>query len=325
MSTTNNSVTPTSTEKQSPKNIKNLIIGLLIAGILVMGGFMIFNHSQNDQYLKTQETELAKVTSEKSDIQSSFDASLARLDSMATTNTALQTQLSEKDNEIAKMKTEIRGILNKRNASSSELQRAKKLIAQLNGEINSLQEQIAFLTSENDSLKFEREELRAERVTLIRNLDSTAVVNTNLTKKVDVASTLNASNISITPIKVKNNGKEKVKTVAKRVDKLVVSFDVRNRIIQSGTTDLYVIVIDPDGNAVTDAAGSGTFTTREEGEKSFTAKLPVDLETSKTKNVEFGFAPGNHFKQGSYIIKIYQNGFLIGQGKQDLRKGGLFS
>ena len=323
MNTSNNSAT--STEKESPKNIKNLIIGLLVAGILVMGGFMVFNHSQNNDHLKTQETELAKVTTEKSDIQSSFDASLARLDSMATTNTELQTKLSDKDNEIAKMKTEIRGILNKRNASSSELQRAKTLIAQLNGEINTMQEQIAFLTSENDSLKFEKEELKAEKVTLIRNLDSTTQVNTNLTNKVDVASTLNASNISITPVKIKNNGKEKVKTVAKRVDKLIVSFDVRNRIIQSGTTDLYVIVIGPDGKAVTDAAGSGTFTTRDEGVKSFTAKLPVDLETAKTKNVEFGFAPGDHFKQGSYTIKIYQNGFLIGQSKQDLRKGGLFS
>ncbi len=323
MNTTNNSVT--STEKESPKNIKNVIIGLLIAGILVMGGFMIFNNSETDNYNKTQETELAKATTEKSDIQSSFDASLARLDSMATTNTDLQTKLSERDNEIAKMKTEIRGILNNKNASSAELKRAKTLIAQLNGEINTMQEQIAFLSSENDSLKYEREELRAEKITLIRNLDSTKEINTNLTNKVDVASTLNASNITIKPVKVKNNGKEKVKTVAKRVDKFIVSFDVRNRIIQSGTTDLYVIVIGPDGNPVTDAAGSGTFTTREEGEKSFTAKLPVDLETAKTKNIEFGFAPADNFKQGSYIIKIYQNGFLIGQSKQDLRKGGLFS
>ncbi|MEO6682186.1 MAG: hypothetical protein ABIN48_05115 [Ginsengibacter sp.] len=323
MSTTNNSVT--TPEKESPKNIKNLIIGLLVAGILVMGGFMIYNYSQNNRYLKTQESDIAKVTTEKSDIQASFDASLARLDSMATTNTDLQMKLTDKDNEIAKMKSEIRSILNNRNATSSELKRAKSLIAQLNGQINTLQEQIAFLTNENDSLKYEREVMTAERVHLIRNLDSTNVVNSNLAQKVDIASTLNASNISITPIKIKNNGKEKVKTVAKRVDKLIVSFDVKNRIIQSGTTDLYVIVIGPDGQPVTDAASSGTFTTREEGEKAFTAKLPIDLETGKNKNVEFGFAPSADFKEGSYTIKIYQNGFLIGQGKKELRKGGLFS
>ena len=324
MITSNNS-SESNTENQSPKNIKNLIIGLLIAGILVMGGFMIFNHNQDSQLIEGQQTEIAKVTSEKSDVQTSFDASLARLDSMATTNATLNTQLADKDGEIAKMKTEIRGILNNKNASASELKRARSLIAQLNGQINSMQEQIAFLTSENDSLKYQKEGLIVEKAVLIRNLDSTNQVNTNLANKVDVASTLNASNITITPVKVKNNGKEKVKTVAKRVDKLVVNFDVKNRIIQTGTTDLYVVIIGPDGQPVTDAAGSGTFTTRDEGQKEFTSKLPVDLETGKVKNIEFGFAPAKEFKKGSYIIKIYQNGFLIGQGKQDLRKGGLFS
>lgn len=325
MNTTNDSAMITSPKTPNNNNGKNWIIGLLAAAIIVMGGFMIYNHSSNNDAYQMKESELAKISTEKSDIQASFDASLARLDSMATSNTELQSKLTDKDNEIAKMKTEIRSILNKRNASSAELKRAKDLIAKLNGQINTLQEQIAFLTTENDSLKFEREELRAERVVLIRNIDSTNEVNVNLTKKVDVGSTLNASNISITPIKVKNNGKEKVKTVAKRVDKLVVNFDVKNRIIQSGVTDLYVVVIDPDGNPITDAAGSGTFTTREDGTIPFTAKLPVSLETAKSKNVEFGFVPANHFKQGDYKIQIYQNGFLIGQGKQNLRKGGLFS
>jgi uncharacterized membrane-anchored protein YhcB (DUF1043 family) len=323
MDTSNTSVS--TTENQSPKNnTKNLIIGLLIAGILILGGFLIFNNSKNGQALQTQQTEIAKVTSEKSEIQSSFDASLARLDSMTTMNADLQAKLADKDGEIAKVKSEIRSILNKRNATSAELSRARKLIAQLNGQITDLQQQVAMLTQENDSLKAERTVLIADKATLTRNLDSTNVIKTSLEKTVDIASTLNASNISITPIKVKNNGKEKVKTTAKRVDKLVVSFDVNNRIIQPGTTDVYVVVIGPDGKPVTSTQGAGTFTTREEGDKSFTAKLPVDLETAKTKNVEFAFAPGGHFQQGSYKIEIYQNGFLIGQGTRELKKGGLF-
>jgi peptidoglycan hydrolase CwlO-like protein len=323
MDTSNTSVS--TTENQSSKNnTKNLIIGLLIAGILIMGGFLIFNNNRNGQTLQTQQTEIAKVTSEKSEIQNSFDASLARLDSMTTMNADMQAKLADKDGEIAKVKSEIRSILNKRNATSAELSRARKLIAQLNGQITDLQQQVAMLTLENDSLKTERTVLIANNATLTRNLDSTNVIKTNLEKTVDIASTLNASNISITPVKVKNNGKEKVKTTAKRVDKLVVSFDVNNRIIQPGTTDLYVVVIGPDGQPVTSAQGAGTFTTRDQGDKSFTAKLPVDLETAKTKNVQFGFAPGNHFQQGNYKIEIYQNGFLIGQGSRELKKGGLF-
>lgn len=320
METSNNSV---STREKQPSNIKNIIIGVMAAVILVLGGFLIYNQSKAHKDMEVQQAEVVRATTEKSELQASFDASLARLDSMTTSNNTLKGELEGRDSEIAKMKAEIRSILNKRNASDSELKKAKNLIAQLNGKISSLEAQIAALTNENDSLRAEREGFLQEREVLARNLDSTTQINTNLAQKVDIASTLNASNIKITPVKVKNNGKEKVKTVAKKVDKLIVSFDLRNRIVQTGETELYVVVIDPDGQPVTDAAGSGVFTTRQEGQQAFTAKLPVTMETGKVKNVEFGFAPGDHFKKGTYTIKIYQNGFLIGQGKQELKKGFL--
>ncbi len=313
------------TENRRPDS-KNLLLGILIAAILILAGFFIYDHSNSGEKLKAQETEVAKVTTEKSNIQSSFDASLARLDSMQTVNTEMDSNLSSNKNEIAKMKTEIRSILNKKNATAQELSRARNLIAQLNGKISDLESQVAVLTQQNDSLRQNVVVLTNEKATLSRNLDSTIVIKTVLEKKVDVASTLNADNITITPLKVRNNGKEKVSTVAKRVDKLLVSFDVNNRIIQPGTTDLYVVVIGPDGKPITTTASSNdTFTTREDGNKSFTAKLPVDLETAKTKNVQFAFAPGAHFQQGNYKIQIYQNGFLIGEKTRELKKGGLFS
>ena len=313
------------TDKRRPDS-KNVLLGILIAAIIILAGFFIYDHSNSGEKLKAQETEVAKVTTEKSNIQSSFDASLARLDSMQSVNTEMDSNLSASKNEIAKMKTEIRSILNKRNATSRELARARNLIAQLNGKISDLESQVAMLTQQNDSLRQNVAVLTSEKATLSRNLDSTIVIKTVLEKKVDVASTLNADNITITPVKVRNNGKQKVSTVAKRVDKLLVSFDVNNRIIQPGTTDLYVVVIGPDGKPITTPASStDTFTTREEGNKSFTAKLPVDLETAKTKNVQFAFAPGEHFQQGSYKIQIYQNGFLIGEKTRELKKGGLFS
>ncbi|MEO5908303.1 MAG: hypothetical protein ABIR50_03050 [Ginsengibacter sp.] len=313
------------TENRRPDS-KNLLLGILIAAILILAGFFIYDHSNSGEKLKAQETEVAKVTTEKSNIQSSFDASLARLDSMQTVNTEMDSNLSSNKNEIAKMKTEIRSILNKKNATAQELSRARNLIAQLNGKISDLESQVAVLTQQNDSLRQNVVVLTNEKATLSRNLDSTIVIKTVLEKKVDVASTLNADNITITPLKVRKNGKEKESTVAKRVDKLLVSFDVNNRIIQSGTTDLYVVVIGPDGKPITTTASSNdTFTTREDGNKSFTAKLPVDLETAKTKNVQFAFAPGAHFQQGNYKIQIYQNGFLIGEKTRELKKGGLFS
>ena len=317
---------PSAMENQQTRSFKNLIIGILAAGLLILGGFFVFDHNKSGQALQNDQAEIAKITSEKSDIQNSFDASLARLDSMKTVNTDMESKLSASNSDIAKMKAEIRSILHKKNATASELSKAKNLIAKLNGTISNLETQVAMLTQQNDSLQQNVAALTADKETLSRNLDSTNVIKQTLEKKVDIASTLNASNITITPVKIKNNGKEKVKTVAKRVDKLKVSFDVKNRIIQPGITDLYVVVIAPDGKPITTPmTDNTTFITREEGDKAFTAKLPVDLQAGTTKNVEFAFAPGTHFQQGNYKIQIYQNGFLIGEKTRELKKGGLFS
>jgi peptidoglycan hydrolase CwlO-like protein len=312
-----------SAEVTKVKNYKNAVIGVLAAGLIAVSGYLIYAKSDSSKTIQQQETTIAKVTDEKSDVQANFDASLARLDSMSTVNTGLQGQLTEKNNEIAKVKSEIRSILNKKNATAAELGRAKTLIASLNEKITSMEADIAQLKQDNQLLTNDNVVLKQEKETLTQDLVATKEVKQTLEKKVDIASTLNASNIVITPINVKNNGKEKVSTTAKRVDKFVVSFDVDNRIIQSGTTDVYVVVLGPDGKAIN--TGAETFTTREEVAMPFTAKMPVDLETAKKKNVEFAFVPGTDFMQGNYTVQIYQNGFLIGQGTRELKKGGLFS
>lgn len=303
--------------------VKNAVIGVLAAAILGMGGYMVYDKNKNSETIQQQQTQIAKVTDEKSDIQTSFDASLARLDSMTSANNGLTSKLADKNAEIAKTKNEIRSILNKKNATASELARAKTLIASLNDKITTLEADVARLTTENQGLTNDKIALTADKEKLTQDLTATTEIKQNLEKKVDVASTLNASNIAITPVNVRRNGKEKVSSTAKRVDKLLVSFDVTNRIAESGSTDVYVVVIGPDGKPVT--TGAETFTTRNDGDKTYTAKLPVEIETAKSKNVEFAFAPGSKFQQGSYKIQIYQNGFLIGEGTRELKKGGLFS
>jgi peptidoglycan hydrolase CwlO-like protein len=309
---------------QKGSGAKNAIIGILAAGVIGLGAYTAYDKNKTGEKIQQQETTIAKVSDEKSDIQVSFDASLARLDSMTSANNGLNSQLVDKNAEIAKTKNEIRSILNKKNASAAELGRAKMLIASLNDKITGLEADVARLTTENQGLNNDKVVLTQEKEKLTTDLTATTEAKTNLEKKVDVASTLNASNIVITPVNVKRNGKEKVSTTAKRVDKLLVSFDVNNRIAEPGSTDVYVVVIGPDGNPVA-ASGSETFTTREDGAKSYTAKLPIEIETAKSKNVEFAFAPGSNFQQGAYKIMIYQNGFLIGQGTRELKKGGLFS
>lgn len=316
-------VAPQVPEKSKTKNI---VIGILSAALLGLGVYTIADHSNSGEQILQQQTQIAKVTDEKSTIQSNFDASLARLDSMATENKGLEGKLTASNTEITKMKSEIRSILNKKNATVAELSRAKKLIDELNGKITTMEADIARLTQDNQTLAADKVALTADKEKLTADLTATTTQKNELAAKVDVASTLNATNIKVTPINIKGGGKEKETTTAKRVDKLMISFDVDNRIAQAGTTDVFVTITGPDGQVITsETSNSGTFTTREDGEKKFTAKVPVDVETAKKKFVEFGFAPGTTFQKGNYKVQIYQNGFLIGEGSTELKKGGLFS
>ena len=326
MSNDSNFPTADTEGNQPRKNFKNVIIGVLVVAFLGTGALYLSDKSKSGETIKHQQTEIATVTDQKSEIQKSFDASLSRLDSMSTLTTNLQGKLTERNKEIAKAKTEIRSILNKKNATAAELSRAKNLIASLNDKITGMEQQVAQLTKDNETLTQDKVVLTQEKEKLNQDLTTTTATKDSLVQKVDVASTLNANNIAITPIDVRSNGKEKVTTKAKRVNKLVISFDVNNRIAKPGTTDVFVVVIGPDGKPISvQSLNSGTFTTREEGDKPFTAKLPVDIETAKKKNVQFTFTPGENFQQGNYTIQIYQNGFLIGEGTRELKKGGLFS
>lgn len=324
MSTTNY---PSATPQSQPprKDFKNLIIGILAAGFLGTWGYLLWNNNKQEQISQQQQTTIAKVTDEKGQLQKNFDDALVRLDSLTGTNNKMQTQLNDRQTEIGKLKSQIRGILKKEKLSEEERKKAEGLIKELNDKISNLEQEVARLTQENQQLNTDKTQLTQDKEKLTQDLQTTTTAKQDLEKKVDIASTLNASNIAITPVKDKKNGQEKVTTTAKKVDKLVISFDVSNRIAQTGQTDVYVCITGPDGKPISvPSLGSGSFTSRDEGDKVFTAKVPVDIEAGKTKSVQFAWKQNTPFQIGSYKIEIYHNGFKIGEGTRELKKGGIF-
>jgi hypothetical protein len=87
---------------------------------------------------------------------------------------------------------------------------------------------------------------------------------------------------------------------------------------------MYIVVTSPDGQVVSNSAlGSATMSTREEGDKAFTTKIPVEYSQGRRQNVQFPIHQAD-FRTGNYKIEIYHNGFKIGEGVRSLKKGGLF-
>ncbi len=312
----------TNTPQPEPqKDNRKIVYGVLIAALIGTWGYIFYDKSQTRQAVAQLETRIDNVDSARSVIQQEFTVVSAKADSLTQNNIQLQGSLADKNSEIQKLKGNISSILRKKNASEAELAQAKQMIGELNGKVDGLFADLEKLKGENQQLTTEKTQLTADKQNLQENLDKTSTEKKQIE---DVASTLHASNIGITALKIGSGGKEKATTTAKRTDAMRVSFVLDpNRITTTGTKDIYVCVTAPDGKIISE--GGNAFDTREEGNKSFTSKVSVNYEQNKVTPVSFDIKQSDKYQVGDYKIEIYNNGFKIGEGVKKLKKGGLFS
>jgi len=309
------------------KDNRGLIYGVLIAALLGTWGYIIFDKSKTKEMIQQKDNQYAQLDSSKNTVQKEYEDALLRLDAMTSSNSHLDSLVKSKDAELTSLKGRIKGLVGKQNATAADLAEARKLIGELNGKVDGYLKQIEQLQAENQQLTQDKAQLTTQKAQLESNLSNTQAEKKAAEDKVDIGSTLHASNFQISAINVKNNGKEKSTNTAKRADKFRVSFDLdENRITTSGSKDLFVIVTDPNGKVVNEPGlPSGSFTSRLDGEKSYTNKVSVDYTQGQRKNVSFDLKNADKYVPGNYKVEVYQNGFKIGDGGVTLKKGGLFS
>ena len=325
---------PSSAPEQKPvqstpksNNSNKIIIIVLAAALLLTVGYIIYDKSKSKELYAQLQEQFTNVDSARNDLQNDFNEVSKKLDELNGTNIELQGALASKNAELDKRKAElsnkqreIASLLKKNKLSAAEYDKAKQLIAELNGQIQDYVTQIEQLKQENAALVVERDNLVTEKTQIQETLTATETAKKNVE---DVASTLHASNISIAAINVKGSGKEVSTSTAKRADLMRIGFDIdENRLAASGTKEVYVIVTAPDGTVISNGE---TFTTREEGDKKFTSKVDVNYEQGKKVPVSFDWKQGTKYQTGDYRIEIYHNGYKIGEGRKSLKKGGLFS
>ena len=210
---------PTGAPDSTPpkKDFKNLIIGLLAAGLLGTAGYVLYSNNDHKELQQTQQSQIAKVTDDKDQVQRNFDNALVRLDSLTGFNHKVQGMLAGRQSDIAKLKSQIRGILKKEKLTEEDKKTAEALVVELNAKISNMEQTIAQLTLTNQGLTQDTVQLTQDKNKLTSDLQTTTTVKDELAKKVDIASTLNASNIMITPMQDKKNGQEKITDKAKKV------------------------------------------------------------------------------------------------------------
>ncbi|MDP4285185.1 MAG: hypothetical protein Q8891_12230 [Bacteroidota bacterium] len=308
------------------KNSRNILMGILVVALLGTWAYIIYDKNKSRMEKEDLTTQLVNSDSSKNELQRELDDAALRLDALKTSNVKADSLLRTKDKDIESLKSRVQSILNDRNATKEQLSEARRLIAQLKGNIDTYTAEIESLKTENAQLTEDKRIVTEQRDVVQKNYDSASQVIKQKENVIDVGSTLSASNFKIEGIQERNSGKEKVTTKAKRVDKLRISFDIdENRITTSGIKDIYVAITSPDGKPViVDALGSGKFVTRDGVERPFTKKIQINYVQGQKQPVTVEWSQNSNFQTGDYKIEIYNNGFKIGEGVRNFRKGGLF-
>lgn len=298
------------------KDNKNTIIILLAIALVGSWIYFMYAKSQATAVINEKDAQYATLDSAKNNVQKEYDDAMVRLDEMTATNNGLDSLVKTRDNELGILKSKFKSLVGKQNATSTDLAEARKLVRELNGRIDDYVKEIERLQGENIQLTADKNSLTNENKNLSNNLANTESAKKDAENKVDVGSTLHASNFNIVAINERNSGKEKSTSSARRADKFRISFNLdENRIATSGTKQLFIITKDPAGKVIKEEAlASGTINTRQDGQVDFTTKLDVEYKQSEAKFVSFDLRQADKYTKGNYSIVVYQNGFKIGEG-----------
>jgi hypothetical protein len=94
-------------------------------------------------------------------------------------------------------------------------------------------------------------------------------------------------------------------------------------ITPSGAQKLYVIITDPTGKVILNEE-SAKFNLQDNSSIDYTQLMEINYTTNQRQTISFDWKSGAKFIIGDYKIEVYNNGFKIGQGVRQLKKGGLF-
>ncbi len=305
------------TSSNQPSNRNRTIIFISIIGVLLaLNIYLFLSKNKVSEERDLAYSQMDTISVERDEVTEEYDAALARLDLLVSKNTQLDSMVNSRDSEIARLRSQIHSILNNSRSTAADYARARTLIAEMNSRIKGYQERIAELEGENTRLESYAEVLQEER-------DSAVTTNIALAQKVRLGAVLHASNIRMEPIDLRRSGrKEKTTEKAKNVDIFRITFDIdENRITDDGLKDIYLRILGPNGQLLSNAAyGSGVTTTHDGQTLNYTIHKQVNLKQGQpVKNIVADWNQDSDYARGTYTIELYNEGYKIGSGSINLR------
>ena len=314
------------------------ILIVLVVALLAALGYMWKTKSDLQSNLLTTTEKLDETEQLKLQLNTQYYESLNELEAMRGSNAELNALIDQQKTELTANKDRIDVLMkDKRNlaAARKEIANLKSVTQGYVAEINKLKEENGLLVEANTTLSTENQglqrtvadvsaansELSSARAQLMSERENLIGERQVLTEKVTMASAVKVNNITATGLRMKDSGKTVRKKYAKNVDLLNICFETTsNQIVQPGTEDFYVRIINPLGETLAvEEMGSGVI-----------VNALTKEQVKYTKSVEHAYANGvgevcvtwdapQSLAKGEYGVQVYNKNYLAGEGNFTLK------
>lgn len=296
--------------QEENKKSNNLIFILIILALLGVIGYLLFNNNQKSSKIEEQDKTIALTgdsldtkVKELEGLQLQYHSLQLQSAELGQNNDSLAARIAELDNAIATLKKD-------KNFSKAKYE---ALIAGFKKDLEAKEAELVELREANKNLKSSIDTLNQDKAVMNDSINNLRTVRTDLQQKYELASILKAENLKATVINAKGKELSDDEYKAKNIDKIKVAFTLgENKVAPKNKKIIYLQVIEPSGAPLFDSSlGGGFFKTSEGKEIPFTEKQAVDF-TNTNQPVSFTYSKGGEFKIGTYTIKVWQDGNLIG-------------
>ena len=291
---------------QAPKKNSNVIYFLIAVVVALLG---------TDVYLYTQKNKsdikVVYQNDEKTRLQTELDSLEAQIEQVNAGRAKMSVAMQAKNDSLRLKIRVLRSELAKGKLTVAELTKAQEDIKQLRYFVTKYTADIEELKKQNTTLPTERDTLKTNLATVSQKATDLEQKNQELDTKVKVASAIKVATADVVAYKVKNSGKESDVTKAKQAQKIKINFTVAsNAVAEKGLHDVYVRIIDPTGNLITQT-DSGTFNADSQ-DLQYTYKTSIDFRDDGSGYTIDWINP-SPFQKGTYTVLLYADGFTMGK------------
>ena len=282
---------------QGPK--KSTPVGMIVSSIILGVALVFLIYMYFDKKNKMIEMETA-LTQEKDSLANELRHMVVAYDTLKTNNDTLNAGLQKQKNKIVQLLSINASNVQLIKKYKSEITTMREIMKSYIVQIDSLNTKNKILVSENTEIK--------QQITQVRNTNTElSKVKEELSTKVEVASVIQAKNITAVSL----NKKRKETTRIGNLDKLRICFTLReNPLAKPGQKDVYMRVIRPDSIVVTSSA-ENLFEYK--GSKIiYSANRQVDYLNQDIEVCIFMDNKGD-FIIGNYSVELYLEDNIIGR------------